>query len=60
MVVWKPNTTLALPLKSELPPEATYTGKIPSRILDLDAIRQRNNAISLLKDAAKNPNDYLF
>lgn len=60
MVVWKPNTTLALPLKSELPPEATYTGKIPRRTLDLTTTRQRNDATSLLKDAAKNPNDYLF
>ncbi len=51
---------LALPQGESLPPEATYTGKKPSRILDLNALRQKNEARAVLEDIAQDPNDYTF
>lgn len=51
---------LALPEGQNLPPEATYTGKAPSRTLDLKTLQQRNEAKRVLNDIAEDPNDYTF
>ena len=51
---------LALPEGQNLPPEATYTGKTPSRTLDLKTLQQRNEAKHVLNDIAEDPNDYTF
>lgn len=51
---------LALPEGQNLPPEATYTGKAPSRTLDLKTLQQRNEARHVLNDIAEDPNDYTF
>lgn len=51
---------LALPEGQSLPPEATYTGKTPSRTLDLKTLQQKNEARHVLNDIAEDPNDYTF
>lgn len=51
---------LALPEGQNLPPEATYAGKTPSRTLDLKTLQQKNEARRVLNDIAEDPNDYTF
>ena len=52
------NPRRALPFKEELPPEATYTGKIPTRVVDYEKIRSLQNAKKTLNDIANDPNEY--
>ena len=59
----RPKRSLPSPQQSVAvsnPPEATYDGKTPTRILNLQELQKKNNAIKTLQDIADDPNDYTF
>lgn len=52
------NQPKLLEYTPELPPEASYTGKIPKQVVDLDKINQYKSAKQVIEDIKQDPTNY--